>query len=203
MQNRTGWCDSSTGFHFPGIGVERHTPLAVRKDLPNRNRGRNTLMPVHFPSESGLPAEASHGRRCWRTATMPCAGFGALGIFFTRRECRCRSGHHRHGCGGSTPPSRRVLADGHQGLQALQRCSGLLNRRARGSTVATHHFGGGTWTEKFMRSLACPARRIKLLPSASSSVSNAPVAQCIERRASNAEVAGESPAGSTNLRACG
>ena len=25
------------------------------------------------------------------------------------------------------------------GLQALQRCSGLLNRRARGSTVATHH----------------------------------------------------------------
>jgi hypothetical protein len=31
-----------------------------------------------------------------------------------------------------------VLADGHQGLQALQRCSGLLNRRARGSTVATH-----------------------------------------------------------------
>jgi len=28
------------------------------------------------------------------------------------------------------------------GLQALQRCSRLLNRRARGSTVATHHFGG-------------------------------------------------------------
>lgn len=26
------------------------------------------------------------------------------------------------------------------GLQALQRCSGPLNRRARGSTVATHHF---------------------------------------------------------------
>ena len=28
------------------------------------------------------------------------------------------------------------------GLQALQRCSGLLNRRARGSTVAAHHFKG-------------------------------------------------------------
>ena len=28
---------------------------------------------------------------------------------------------------------------------------------------------------------------------------NAPVAQCIERRASNAEVAGESPAGSANF----
>jgi hypothetical protein len=26
------------------------------------------------------------------------------------------------------------------GLQALQRCSGLLHRRARGSTLATHHF---------------------------------------------------------------
>ena len=26
------------------------------------------------------------------------------------------------------------------GLQALQRCSGLLNRRARGGTVAAHHF---------------------------------------------------------------
>jgi hypothetical protein len=56
-------------------------------------------------------------------------------------------------------------------LQALQRCSGLLNLRARGSTVATHYFGGGTRIEKFIRSLACPARRIKLLPSASSSVS--------------------------------
>ena len=50
-----------------------------------------------------------------------------------------------------------------------------------------------------MRSLACPARRIKLLPSASSSVSNAPVAQCIARRASNAEVAGESPAWSAKF----
>jgi hypothetical protein len=57
------------------------------------------------------------------------------------------------------------------GLQALQRCSGLLNCRARGSTVATHHFGGGTRIEKFMRSLACRPRRIKLLPSDSSSVS--------------------------------
>jgi len=27
------------------------------------------------------------------------------------------------------------------GLQALQQCSGLLNRRARGSTVATHQLG--------------------------------------------------------------
>ena len=36
--------------------------VAVRQDFPNRNRGRATLMPVHFPSESGLPAETAHGR---------------------------------------------------------------------------------------------------------------------------------------------
>ena len=57
-------------------------------------------------------------------------------VHFSRREYRCQPGLHRPGCGGSTPPSRRV----YFGLQALQRCSGLLNRRARGSTVATHHF---------------------------------------------------------------
>ena len=75
----------------------------------------------------------------------------------------------------------------------------VLAHGVQGSTVASHHFGRGTRIEKFMRSLACPARRIKLLPSASCSVSNAPVAQGIERRASNAEVAGESPAGSANF----
>src|SRR5439155_13344939 len=53
------------------------------------------------------------------------------------------------------------------------------------------HFGGGTRIEKFMRSLACPERRIKLLPSVSSSVSNAPVAQLPERDASNVGDVGE------------
>ena len=43
------------------------------------------------------------------------------------------------------------------GLQALQRCSGLLNRRARGSTVATHHFGGGTRIEKFYEEPCVPS----------------------------------------------
>ncbi len=64
------------------IGVERYTLMAVRKDLPNRNRGRATLMPVHFPSESGLPPETRHGRSCCRTATVPGARFSALGIPF-------------------------------------------------------------------------------------------------------------------------
>ena len=134
-------------------------------------------MPVQSPSESGLPAVASHGRRCLRMATMPGAGFGALGIYFTRREYRCRPGHHRPGCGGSTPPSRRGPCGRPPGVASIaamqrslkpQRC---FRTGHKGSTVATHHFGGGTRIEKFMRSLACPARRLKLLPSASSSVS--------------------------------
>ena len=36
--------------------------MAACKRLPNRNTGRDTLMPDHFPSESGLPAETPHGR---------------------------------------------------------------------------------------------------------------------------------------------
>ena len=151
-------------------------------------------MPVHFPSESGLPAETTHGRSNGRAPD-------SVRLGFPLRDANTGVSQDITGLAAAVQLRLRVaiLADGHQGLQALQRCSGLLNRRARGSTVATHHFGGGTRIEKFMRSLACPARPIKLLPSASSSVSNAPVAQCIERRASNAEVAGESPAGSANF----
>src|SRR5262249_15288811 len=33
-----------------------------------------------------------------------------------------------------------VLADGHQGVQAFQRCSGLLKRKARGGTGAAPPF---------------------------------------------------------------
>ena len=37
-------------------------------------------------------------------------------------------------------PLRLRVVNDYQGLQALQRCSGLLNRRARSITVATRHF---------------------------------------------------------------
>ncbi len=37
--------------------------------------GRATLMPVQFPSESGLPAEASHGRSNGRTPGSVRLGF--------------------------------------------------------------------------------------------------------------------------------
>src|SRR5438477_8040842 len=119
---------------------------------------------------------------------------------FTRRDYRCRSGHHRPGCGGSTPPSCRVLADGHQGLQALQRCSGLLNRRARGSTVATHHFGGGTRIEKSMRGFgAARGESSFCLPLPPPFGFNAPVAQLPECDASNVGDEGESPSGSATF----
>jgi len=64
------------------MSVERYTLMAVREHLPNRNRGRAILMPVHFPSESGPPPETPHGRRCCRAATVPGARFSALGIPF-------------------------------------------------------------------------------------------------------------------------
>src|SRR5947207_15102786 len=86
------------------------------------------------------------------------------------------------------------------GLQALQRCSGLLNRRARGSTVATHHFGGGTWIEKCMRGFgAARSESSFCLPLPPPFRFNAPVAQLPERDASNVGDEGESPSGSANF----
>ena len=78
-------------------------------------------MPDHFPSESGLPAETPHGRSNGRTPDSV-----RLGIL-SRREHRCRPGHHRPGCGGSTPPSCRVwVANFYSEVPAL-------NRRERGA----------------------------------------------------------------------
>jgi hypothetical protein len=79
--------------------------------------------------------------------------------YFSRREHRCRPGHHRPGCGGSTPPSCRVrVANFDIEVPAL-------NRRERG---------------------AIPRQPTNF---------NAPVAQSLERDASNVGDEGESPAG--------
>ena len=78
-------------------------------------------MPDHFQSESGLPAETPHGRSNGRTPDSV-----RLGIL-SRREHRRRPGHHRPGCGGSTPPSCRVrVANFYSEVPAL-------NRRERGA----------------------------------------------------------------------
>lgn len=135
---------------FTGIGVHRYTPVfqtGVEGAIPS--------CPSKF-SERGCVRSISRSTptcstRCW------VSDHRRAPKYFSRREYRCRPGLHRPGCGGSTPPSRRV----HFGLQALQRCSGLLNRRARGSTVATHQLWSrvedrrskaGTQTPRFMLS---------------------------------------------------
>ena len=86
-------------------------------------------MPVHFPSESGLPAEASHGRSNGRAP-------GSVRLGFPLRDANTGASQDFTGLGEAVQLRLRVAV----GLQALQRCSGLLNRRARGSTVATHAF---------------------------------------------------------------
>src|SRR6266545_1366379 len=88
------------------------------------------------------------------------------------------------------------------GLQALQRCSGLLNRRARGSTVATHHFADvAQQRQQQFRKLP------GTLPHESASLSigsiSASVVKLQSSSASNGEFAGGSPVGCTNSRACG
>ncbi len=50
---------------------------------------------------------------------------------------------------GVSPGCASIFSD--FGLQALQRCSGLLNRRARGGTVAAHHLNSSL-AEQLMHS---------------------------------------------------
>src|ERR1043166_5672328 len=85
------------------------------------------------------------------------------------------------------------------GLQGLQRCSGLLNRRARGSTVATHHFANvAQQRQQQFRKLP------GALPHESANLSigsiSASVVKLLSSSASNGEFAGGSPAGCTNFK---
>ena len=88
--------------------------VAVRKDLPNRNRGRATLMPVHFPSESGLPVEASHGRSNGRAPD-------SVRLGFPLRDTNPGAGQDITGLAAAVQLRLRVavLADGHQESQTL------------------------------------------------------------------------------------
>lgn len=113
-------------------------------------------MPVHlFPSEPRPSAETSHGRSNGR-------GPGSVRLGFpSERSLKVRHLPWEQEQAGALPAALTIsrgasAGDGQDftglasvvrlharvafGLQALQRCSGLLNRRARGSTVATHHF---------------------------------------------------------------
>ena len=105
-------------------------------------------MPVHFPSESGLPAEASHGRSNGRAPD-------SVRLGFLLRDTNTGAGQDFTDLAAAVQLRLRVAA----GLQALQRCSGLLNRRARGSTVATHHFA-----DVAQQTGVCTRRQFRKLP---------------------------------------
>ena len=78
---------------------------------------------------------------------------------FSLRDANTGAGQDITGLAAAVQLRLRVasLRTATKGLQALQLCSGLLNRRARGSTVATHHFGGGTRIEKFYEEPCVPS----------------------------------------------
>ena len=182
-------------------------------------------MPVHFPSESGSPAETPRGRSNVRTSDSV-----RLGFLFS--DANTGVSQDVTGLVAAVQLRLRVAF----GLQALQRCSGLLNRRARGSTVATHqpslehseseaaapnHAVGRRARPATTRASARPAISPMWLSSDSSSFVNcrahlphesaslsigsifASVVKLLSSSASNGEFAGGNPAGCTNLRACG
>ena|ERR1700722_7699221 len=144
--------------------------MAVCKHLPNRNRGRATLM-LDQPSPRlrlGRPIFATRTPVPVRTSQTWLRWFNSAFAF---------------------------------GLQALQRCSGLLNRRARGGTVATHHFadvaqqrqvlahGHGASARSALAARKCSLRRPHF----------ASVVKLLSSSASNGEFAGGSPAGCTSI----
>ena len=120
LQSRRGGCDSRTGFHSSGIGVERHTPRL--------QRGVEGALPSCPSTERSLKVR----RLPWEQEQA-----GALPAVLTiSRDAGAGDGQDFTGLASVVRLHARVAF----GLQALQRCSGLLSRRARGSTVATHHF---------------------------------------------------------------
>ena len=120
-------------FHFPQLNlVCRQRPRTVEVMI-----GCRVQCAGESSSERSLKV-----RRLLREQEKAGALPAALTIL-TRREIPVPARTLTGRCGGSTPPSCRGPSERALGLQALQRCSGLLNRRARGSTVATHHFYAG------------------------------------------------------------
>ena len=116
----------------PGISVERHTPV-----FQNGIEGALPSCPSAC-SERSLKGASARPSGLLREQEQA----GAL----PRWPCANTSDHSRDAKPGGRQDftglvvavqlRRRVAF----GLQALQRCSGLLNRRAPGSTVAAHHF---------------------------------------------------------------
>ena len=164
-----------------GIGVDRHTSVfqtEIERALLS--------CPSTFPSESGPPAETPHGRSNGRVPDSVRLGF----FFATRTPVPVRTSQAWLRWFNS------AFAFAF-GLQALQRCSGLLNRRARGGTVATHHFADVAQQrqQQFCKLPGIAPRECESLrrPHFAS------VVKLLSSSASNGEFAGGSPAGCTKI----
>ena len=118
-------------------------------------------MPVHFPSESGLPAETPHGRSNGRTPDSV-----RLGFLFTRREI---------------PVSVRTSQIWPRWFNSAFAFAWVANFDSEVPALNRRELGANP------RQPTISASVVKLL-------------SCF---ASNEEFAGGSPAGCTNLRACG
>ncbi len=127
--------------------------LRASDGRPNRNTGRDTLMLDQFVKVGTISIarqrrdekDLNRGLRRLHGLLQPHQRYprnpwsSPVSTTVLRdTKSRCRSGPHRPGRG---VPQRGIRLRVAFGLQALQRCSGPLNRRARGSTVAAHHLG--------------------------------------------------------------
>ena len=112
------------------IGVDRSRLWPSARTFQAGLQGATPRCSTNLRQGYGL---ASHSRDANTGASQDFTGLAAAVHCCSRSE-RFLWAPDSQGLG--SPLRLRVAL----GLQALQRCSGLLNRRARGSTVATHHF---------------------------------------------------------------
>ena len=120
------------GSSFPGIGVERHTPVfqtGVEGALPSCPSISQVNLACRQRPRT-VEVMAGHPIRC------------AWDSLFRDAKSRCRSELHRSGRGGSTPPSCRGLCRRPSGLQTLTVKSRLLTGensvRIRGNPPFPH-----------------------------------------------------------------
>ena len=113
--------------------------------------------PAHFQSPLGRAAKAAACKAA-KVGAIPARDSisSSIGAFSISRDANTGAGW------GFTDPAAAVQLRLRVavGLQALQRCSGFLNRRARGSTVATHQ------SECGVRSVECGIRRARVVTTA-------------------------------------
>ena len=106
----------------PGIGVERHTPVfqtGVEGALPS------------CPSISQVNPACRQRPRT--VEVMAGCRIRCAWDSFSRHEHRCRSGLHRPGCGGSTPPSCRGPCGRRFRVATFDSEVPALNRRELGA----------------------------------------------------------------------